>query len=63
MLELKIKLKSEDGERTFEMKEVVYEVIELNSVDNADLMPFIEKAQRQFGEPSDEVLVTIKLSA
>lgn len=61
MLELQVKLKSGDGERSYSLKEVVYEPLCLNQADNSDIVPYIEKALKAFGEPSEDVAVTIKM--
>tara|TARA_R110000868_G_scaffold289309_2_gene549449 strand:- start:765 stop:956 length:192 start_codon:yes stop_codon:yes gene_type:complete len=61
MLELKIKLKSEDGERTYTQDFLVYDELTLNCQDETELAPYIEEAKKKFGEHPDDVRITIKM--
>ncbi len=61
MLELKIKLKSEDGERTYTQEFLVYEELTLNCPNETELAPFIEEAKKKFGEHPDDVRISIKM--
>jgi hypothetical protein len=62
-IELTVRLRSEDGEKSFTHKQLVYETIHLNCEGDdpdAALKPYIEEAIKQFGELPDSVRVTIK---
>lgn len=60
MLELSIKLKSEDAERTYTQRWLVYDELTLNSQDESQIAAYVEEAMKKFGEPASEVKMTIK---
>lgn len=62
-LELTVKLKDEDGERSFTLKKLVYEQLTLNlegEFPDEDLQPYIDEAIKQFGEEPSEIRLSIK---
>ena len=63
MLELAVKLKSQDGERSYQHKHVIYHDLCINDGDNACLRPYIEDAKKIFAEEEiDEVNIVIKMT-
>jgi len=60
MLELQIKLRSEDGEKSYTQKWLVYEELTLNCEGETEIEPYIAEALKKFGEPTSDVRVTIK---
>lgn len=61
MLELTVKLKSEDGERTYTHKHMVYEEITING-SNEDIQSYIKSAIKEFGEQPDSVIIQIRMT-
>ncbi len=60
MLELCIKLKSEDGEKSYTQKWLVYDELTLNSPNEEQIAEYVEEALKKFGEETSEVKLTIK---
>ena len=62
-LELTVKLRSEDGEKSFTHKQLIYETLHLNcegADPDAALRPYLEEALKQFGEKPESVKISIK---
>ena len=64
MLELTVKMKSEDGARSYSKKFLVYEQIVLNPSSNEidDLKPFVDETLEEWGnEKPEDVRISIKI--
>ena len=61
MIDLTVKLKSEDGSRKYSKQFLVYDVVELNTPGDEGLQVYISETMKEWGdEKPDEVLVQIK---
>jgi hypothetical protein len=62
MMELTVKMKSEDGARSYSKKFLVYDQVVLNSNEIDDLKPFVDETLEEWGdEKPEDVRVSIKI--
>lgn len=62
-IELTVKLRSEDGEKSYTHKQLIYEPVLLNAEGKDPdiyLRQYIDDAIKQFGEEPDSIRISIK---
>lgn len=63
MLELTVKLKSDDGARKYSKTFLVYEQIVLNSTEVDDIKPFVNQTLEEWkDEKPEDIRVSIKMT-